>query len=128
MLRRAGAIIYTRRDWAGGSRCQEVEGAIYSEATGMRCPTARGVLRWSLVGVAVLVASGLLMSAAGIDVRLGRPPEFGWTAYPILAVSHWGEPGGSLPPSKLPPRQSREVLLGTLVTWADGTKTLYLRR
>jgi hypothetical protein len=81
-----------------------------------------------VVGVAVLVGSGLLMRAVGFDVRLGQPPEFGWTAYPMLAVAHWAEPGGSLPPEKLPPRRSQEVKVGTLVTWADGTKTLYIHR
>jgi hypothetical protein len=68
------------------------------------------------------------MRAVGFNVSLGRPPEFGWTAYPMLAVARWAEPGGSLPPGKLPPRQVREVVLGTLVTWADGTQTLYIHR
>jgi hypothetical protein len=67
------------------------------------------------------------MRAVGFNVRLGQPPEFGWTAYPVL-VLHWAEPGGSLPPGKLPPRRSQEVKIGTLVTWADGTKTLYIHR
>jgi hypothetical protein len=85
-------------------------------------------LRCSLVGVAVLLGSGLLIRAVGIDVRLGQPPEFGRTAYPMLAVAHWADPSGSLPPGKLPPRRSQEVKVGTLVTWADGTKTLYIHR
>ena len=94
----------------------------------MRWPTARRLLRWSLVAAAVLVTSGLIMRAMGFNVRLGQPPEFGWTAYPMLAVAHWAQPGDSLPPGKLPPSRSREVMLGTLVTWADGTKTLYIHR
>jgi hypothetical protein len=80
-----------------------------------------------LVGVAVLLGSGLLMRAVGFSVRLGQPPEFGWTAYPMLVV-HWAEPGGSLAPEILPPRRFQEVKICTLVTWADGTKTLYIHR
>ncbi len=93
----------------------------------MRWLRDRRLLRWSLVGVVVLLGSGLVMREVGFNVRLAQPPEFGWTAYPLLVV-HWAEPGGSLPPGKLPPRRSREVKIGTLVTWADGTKTLYIHR
>ncbi len=88
----------------------------------------RCVLRWSLVAIAVAIASSLIMRAVGFNLRLGQPPEFGWTAYPTLVLTHWTEPGGSLQPGKLPPRQSQGVMLGTLVTWADGTWTLYIHR
>jgi hypothetical protein len=80
-----------------------------------------------VVGVAVLLGSVFLMKAVGFNVRLGQPPEFGWTAYPMMVI-HWAEPGGSLPPGKLPPRRFEDVKIGTLVTWADGTKTLYIHR
>jgi hypothetical protein len=81
-----------------------------------------------LVGAALLLGSGLVMRAAGLNVRLGQPLEFGWTGYPMLAVARWADPGGLLPSGKLPLRQFREVMLGTVVTWADGTKTLYVHR
>jgi hypothetical protein len=76
----------------------------------MRWPTARLVLQGLLVAFVVLVTAGRLMKAVGLNVRFGQPPEFGWTLYPMVAVAHWAEPGGSLSPTKLPPRQSRELL------------------
>jgi hypothetical protein len=62
------------------------------EVPSMRWPPARRVLRWSVVAIAVLVAAGIIMRVVGLNVRLGQPPEFGWTAYPMLAVAHWAEP------------------------------------
>jgi hypothetical protein len=88
--------------------------------------STRRILRWSVAVAMAFVVSVILMEAVGFNVRPRQPPEFGWTAYPMLAVAHWSEPGSPLPPGKLPPRQCRGVTLGTLVTWAAGTKTLYI--
>jgi hypothetical protein len=92
----------------------------------MRRPTVRRAVQGLAIAVVLVAASGVIMRAIGVSVCLGQSPELGWTAYPMLAVAHWAGPGGPLAPGKLPPRQSREVMLGTLVTWADGTKALYI--
>ena len=94
----------------------------------MRLPRVRLTVRRMTVAVAVVVASLLVMRVMDVNVSLGQPPEFGWTTYPMVAVVHWANPHGSLSPRKLPPTEIRGVMLGTLVTWADGTKTLYIHR
>jgi hypothetical protein len=94
----------------------------------MRRPTVRPALQWLVVTVAVLAACGLIMRAAGMNVRLGPPAEFGWTAYPMMAVAHRAEPGNSLSQENLPPKQVRPLKFGTFVTWADGTRTLYIHQ
>ena len=125
---RAQPVIQSWRSRAGAGRCRAIERVIESEVPGMPWPTVRRVLRWLVVAVAALVASGLIMRAARFNVRLGQPPEFGGTAYPMLVVAHGAEPGATLPPGTLDPRRSRDIMLGTLVTWADGTRTLYIHR
>lgn len=94
----------------------------------MRLPSVRMVLRGLLIAMVCVGAPALVFRATGLSISLGRPPEFGWTSYPMMAVVHWAEPDGSLIPGKLPPRRLRRTSLGTLVTWADGTKTLYVHR
>lgn len=94
----------------------------------MRRPTLQIVFRGLLIAAVVVGGCSLVLRAAGVSISFGEPPEFGWTAYPILTVVHWAEPGGSLAPGKLPPKQMRRTRLGTVVIWADGTRTLYVHR
>lgn len=94
----------------------------------MRWSTARLAWRWLVAVFAVLVACALILKAAGTGIRLGPPPEFGWTAYPMLAVMYRVEPSGSVPPAKVPPSRILRKKVGTLVTWADGTRTLHIDR
>jgi hypothetical protein len=89
--------------------------------------SVRIALRGLLIAGIGLGALVLVMRATGLSISLGRPPEFGWTSYPMVKV-YWAEPAGSLTPGKLPPKRLRRTSLGTLVSWADGTRTLYVHR
>lgn len=94
----------------------------------MRLPSVRMVLRGLLIAVVGVGALAVVLRATGLSISLGRPPEFGWTSYPMLAVAHWAEPDGSHTAGKLPPKRLQKTALGTLVTRADGTRTFYVHR
>ncbi|MFO0891618.1 MAG: hypothetical protein U0790_21045 [Isosphaeraceae bacterium] len=94
----------------------------------MRPAWGRCLLRVVLASAAMLTCIVLPLWLLRLAVRIGSPPEFGVTAYPMLSVVHWADPGDSIPPGKLPPRDIRAIRPGMLVTWADGTRTVYLHR
>lgn len=86
--------------------------------------------RWLLGVLFGTLACALTLKTLGVAFHVGSPPALRMTIYPGIAIVHEtaAASAAELPISKLPPRRVRRLLLGTLVSWADGTTTIYIHR